>query len=297
MGNAIEQQQWHEVRSKGIGGSEIAAVLGLDQYRTPYALWEVKTGRAGTFEENKFTRAGHYLEPVVVQMFEDETGMQTYGGGTKHFAHPEHPFCIGTPDRFVAQKMGDAVLECKTTQKAIAKDSIPLSWYFQNIWYQGITGKHGGFIAWLSRGVDFDYIEIPFNAETFEQMVEQARAFWVDHVLADVPPPPMRSEDINRMAGAVGGTVALGDEFAAYYRQIKANAEQIKELEEANEELKEAVMLAMGKNDQAHYVGIKMFTWKEQKGKRLNQKRLAEEMPDIFEAYKDETSTRVFRVC
>ena len=38
-------KEWHDRRSKGIGGSEIAAVLGISPYRTPYNLWLEKTGR------------------------------------------------------------------------------------------------------------------------------------------------------------------------------------------------------------------------------------------------------------
>jgi len=287
---------WHEVRSKGIGGSEITSVLGLNPYQTPYALWEAKTGRVGSFEGNKFTKAGNYLEPVVAQMFEDESGLQCYGGGDNHFCHPIHTFCIGTPDRFVKGKHGDAVLEIKTTQKAPQKEDIPLNWYFQNLWYQGITGKKRGYIAWLSRGVDFDWIEIEFNEEIFNEMVQQAADFWHNNVLANVPPPPLRKEDILKIVSKVGGVLEVDEEVARWHYQIKENAAKIKELETANTEMIEGIQLKMMENETCTYMGARLFSWKQQGRVTVDANRIKEEAPEIFERFKKETTSRVFRI-
>lgn len=287
---------WHKVRSTGIGGSEITSVLGLNPYQTPYALWESKTGRTEKFDGNKFTTAGNYLEPVVAQWFEDETGMQLYGGGDNHFFHPIHTFCIGTPDRFVKGKSDDAVLEIKTTQKAPTKEDIPLSWYFQNLWYQGITGKKRGYIAWLSRGVDFDWIEVDFNEEIFADMVSQAADFWNNNVLADVPPPALKKEDIMKIVSKVGGNVEVDEEVARWHHHIKENAAKIKELEAANAELIEGIQLKMMAAETCTYMGARLFSWKEQGRSSVDAKRMKEEAPELFEQYKKESKTRVFRI-
>lgn len=289
------RDQWHEVRSKGIGGSEITSILGLNPYETPYALWEKKTGRVQRFEGNKFTVAGNYLEPVVAQMFEDQ-GFECYGGGDNHYAHPTHPFCIGTPDRFVKGKHGDAVLEIKTTQKSVDKQDIPVGWYFQDLWYQGITGKKRGYIAWLSRGIDFDFVEIEYNAEIFEEMIEQATNFWNNHVLADVAPPPLKKEDIIKIVGKVHGAVELSEEAALVYHQIKENAKAIKELEEVNDELLEAIQLAMMEKELATWMGATLFTWKESTVNRLDQTALKEQEPEIYARFVKQTSQRTFRI-
>lgn len=39
------REEWLKERSKGIGGSDAAAVLGLHPYMTNVELWEIKTGR------------------------------------------------------------------------------------------------------------------------------------------------------------------------------------------------------------------------------------------------------------
>lgn len=297
MTTQAHTEQWYAVRSKGIGGSEITSVLGLNPYQTPYALWEVKTGRGGSFDGNKFTVAGNYLEPVVAQMFADQTGYKLYGGGEEHFCHPVHTFCIGTPDRFVAQKNGDAVLEIKTTQKTPQKEDIPLNWYFQNIWYQGITGKKRGFIAWLSRGVDFDFVEVEFNAEIFEEMVEQAAIFWKENVLKGVPPAPINKDDIlRRLNLCPWGVWDMEDEDVRILRLLKEVKAKIKELEKEADEYGEHLALKMQGAELAVFQGLTLATWKAQKTTRLDTTRIKEEKPDFFTEYSKETETRVFRI-
>lgn len=294
-----QHEQWLKARSKGIGGSEITAVMGLDPYATPYALWERKTGRVGDFGDNKFTKAGNYLEDAVGQMFADASGLDVYKPAQEHWQHPDFPHLLGTPDRFVAMKHGDAVLEIKTTQKRITREDVlegqMLRWYFQVLWYMGITGKKTGFIAWLCSGVDFDYIQIDFNESIFADMVEAGDRFWREHVLADVPPPPITREDILKSIGKVLPDAIEGPEDALqYHRQIKENSAKIKELEEANTELKTAVQLLMGDKSIMTWQGVPLFTWKEAETTRVDTKALKEADPETWRRYAKTTLVRTF---
>lgn len=296
-----DQSAWLAARSKGIGGSEITSVMGLDPYRTPYALWEQKTGRVPDFGGNKYTEMGNYLEPVVAQMFQDKSGFEVYVPETEHFAHPDYPHLLGTPDRFVSLKHGDGVLEIKTTQKFIDREDVmqgdALNWYFQVQWYMGITGKKTGFLAWLSHGIDFDFVQVDFNAEVFADMVEAGNLFWNEHVLADVPPPPMTREDILKTIGKVlPDPVELPEDALFYHTQMKENKAKIKELEAANAELATAVQLMMMDKSLATYQGATLFTWKESNPVRLDQKALKEEQPEVWEKYARQYSQRTFLV-
>lgn len=292
------REKWLNARSNGIGGSEITAVMGLDPYMTPYALWERKTGRVQDVE-NKFTRAGNYLEEAVAQMFSDATGYDVYTPKTEHWQHKDYPHLLGTPDRFVSLKKGDAVLEIKTTQKRVTREDVTeghaLRWYFQLMWYMGITGKNTGFIAWLCSGVDFDFIQVDYQPDIFADMVSAGNDFWINHVLTDTPPPPISRDDIMKAIGQVLPDAIEGPEEAlAYHAQIKANAAKIKELETANEELKTAVQLLMGEHSILTYKGLPLFSWKEQKTRRLSSADLKREDPETWDRYAVEVVTRVF---
>ena len=46
MGALIDRDQFLAGRKKGIGGSDVAAILGFSPYKSPYQLWLDKTGRS-----------------------------------------------------------------------------------------------------------------------------------------------------------------------------------------------------------------------------------------------------------
>lgn len=293
MNNTTE---FHTLRAKGIGGSEIGSILGLNPYETPFSVWEKKTGRVPPFEGNKFTKAGNYLEAVVAKWFGDETGFDIIDNPDR-VQYEQKPWCIGNPDRLYLRTDGKkCVLECKTTQKSVDPNDVPPIWIFQAVWYMGCIGLKHGAIAWLERGVDFKWIEIEFDEDIFEEITDQAGVFWHDHVLADVPPPPIRREDILKLYGSVGGSVEADGEMLDYVSAIRENNRKIKTLEETNEQLKEAVMLRMLDAENLIHCGKPIVTWKQQKTLRLNQSRLKDELPDVYEAYKDEIVSRVFRL-
>ena len=43
MSKSISQIDWLKERQKGIGGSDVAAILGMSPWRTPYQVWEEKS--------------------------------------------------------------------------------------------------------------------------------------------------------------------------------------------------------------------------------------------------------------
>jgi putative phage-type endonuclease len=59
----VESDTWHEWRKQGIGSSDAPIIWGNSPYCTPYALWELKTGKKKAWDGNWATRRGHQLEP------------------------------------------------------------------------------------------------------------------------------------------------------------------------------------------------------------------------------------------
>lgn len=56
------EDHWHELRAKHIGGSEVASIFGRSSYETPWQLWQRKAGNLNEPFDEKFTRAGRYFE-------------------------------------------------------------------------------------------------------------------------------------------------------------------------------------------------------------------------------------------
>lgn len=66
--------EWHEQRRAGIGGSDVAALLGLSKWKSPYQLFLEKTGNAPPQEDNEAMYWGRMLEPVIRDAYEEKTG-------------------------------------------------------------------------------------------------------------------------------------------------------------------------------------------------------------------------------
>ena len=59
------REEWLTHRQEGIGSSEVATILGLNPWETPYQLWRRKKGLDAPKEETFAMKAGHYLEDAV----------------------------------------------------------------------------------------------------------------------------------------------------------------------------------------------------------------------------------------
>ena len=57
-----KQQRWHFERRLGIGGSDVAAILGQSPYKTAYQVWQEKTNRAEPedLSDKDYVSCGYY---------------------------------------------------------------------------------------------------------------------------------------------------------------------------------------------------------------------------------------------
>ena len=112
-------------RPFGIGGSDIAAVLGLSPYKSAVELWsELVSGEAGEERDQLHLRFGQFAESFVASEYERSSGLYT-ASYSQTIYHPHHGFMYGHVDRFVTEAKGipavvggvikaDGILECKT---------------------------------------------------------------------------------------------------------------------------------------------------------------------------------------
>jgi flagellum-specific ATP synthase len=92
--------------------------------------------------------------------------------------------------------------------------------------------------------------------------------------------------------------VEAPDEIVGYHETIKKNKAKIKELEDANDELIEAVQLLLLEKEVVTWRGSTLFTWKQQRRKSIDMKALQANDPDLYERiqnqYEKESLIRVF---
>ena len=184
-------------RNEFLGGSDIAAVMGMSRWKTPLKLWAEKTGKLPLpdLSDVEAVELGTDLEEFVAKKFTQKTG-KAVRRSPKYYQHPDYPYMVAHVDRLVTGT--DELLECKTAsffkKDEWENDDIPQEYILQVMWYLGITGRKIGHIAVLIGGQSFKYKQIEFDSELFETMVEAAKEFW-QHVKDDTPPAVMPDDD------------------------------------------------------------------------------------------------------
>ena len=96
-----DRNEWLEYRKSGIGSSEVATILGLNPFETPYQLWRRKIGLDEPKTETFAMKAGHYLEDAVSLFWSDETGRTVIksSAGDWLIRDNERQFLQVSPDR------------------------------------------------------------------------------------------------------------------------------------------------------------------------------------------------------
>lgn len=101
-------EEWLAWRSGGIGSSDAAVIMGLSPYKTPYQLWEERTGRAQEEDIGFAGFIGHRAEPYIRRLIEQGTG-QIFEPVT--IVSKDFPFMLASLDGSTLTM--DLILECK----------------------------------------------------------------------------------------------------------------------------------------------------------------------------------------
>lgn len=142
----IDRTEWLQNRKKGIGGSDAAAIIGLNPYMTNVDLWEIKTGRKEQEDISQKpcvlygTKAEAHLRELFILQYPD---YYVENEPYEIYSNIDYPFIRGTFDGIISDgksgKLG--VLEIKTTTIRRKADlekwdgQIPQNYYCQILHY------------------------------------------------------------------------------------------------------------------------------------------------------------------
>jgi putative phage-type endonuclease len=183
------REEWLALRHKYIGGSDAAAVVGLNSFVSPYALWAEKTCRLPGFEGNLATEVGTYLEEFVAQKFAEVTGKKVRRCNLSWF-NSDYPWAIANIDREIVGE--DAGLEIKTTSEMNMQKfkggEYPANYYVQCMHYLAVTGKQRWYLAVLIGNRDFKWFTIERDEDEITALMEAEKSF---KQLVDSNTPPV----------------------------------------------------------------------------------------------------------
>jgi putative phage-type endonuclease len=264
---------WLAARRQGVTASEIAVVLGLSPYGSPFELFHRKTGALPPSPpDNEAMALGRYLEDYVVQQFAGRhPDFTVTGNGEALYAHPDRPWQMASPDRLVEdgpscgiiERDGVfhvepvAVLETKTsaTHEDWGEDGtgeIPVHYRCQVLWQLDVMQVTAAYVACLflhTRKVRVYQLAMDDGARAdLKVMRSAARRFLerIDHGdEPDVDWRPATTGALKALHPEVddGREVLIGRQLAISYR---AAVRRFKDAEQRKDEMANRVLAAMG---------------------------------------------------
>lgn len=254
--------EWLAARDKGIGASEVGAILGLSPYETAFSLWLKKTNQVPREPENEAMLMGHMLEDVVAKRWEMETGEKVIKASAADiiYVHQEHDFLRATPDRIVRGRK--KLLECKTTVTSIEAEDIPAHWQAQVIYQMYVTGIHDADIAWLVQGRYFGYAHIPYDEDFANFIAGKVTEFWNECVIGGKEPECISVSDFALKGSDPGTTIEADEEAFAQVMSLRTMKQSIADQEDNANNIADQIKLYMGEVESLTYEGKVLATWK-----------------------------------
>lgn len=327
-----ERLEWLKTRQTGIGGSDVAAILGLSKWKTPLDIYLAKTGEVDQ-EQSQAAYFGTILEDIVAKEFQKRTGMkvqkvnsQLSRDGWMHanldraIVNPEIAGNVRVQDEAKQIETGrllttDAILECKTANafisdqwgdtqefeivrgKVVTEHKIPLAYEAQVQWYLGITGANVCYVAVLIGGQDFRIYCVPRNDDVIAALQAKCSDFWHNYVLKGIAPDPVTIGDAFKLwPRDTDGMVEASPEDAVAIGEMLNIDAQIKKLTEHKDELKKKLIFSL-KDAQGFLIGgKKALSYKAQSTTRIDSTRLKKESPETYLQFSKTTESRTFRL-
>ena len=298
----MSREQWLELRKKGIGGSDSAAIVGLDRYRSAFDVYAEKIGLKPEQPDNEAMRQGRDLEEYVASRFCEQTGKKVRRRNAI-LQHPEHHWMLGNIDRWVVGE--NAGFEAKTTsilnRAKFSQGEFPPRYYVQCMHYMAVTGAERWYLAVLVLNKSFHVFTIERDEAEIQALISAEKDFWENHVLKQIPPTPDGSESTSELLKQMFPEAREREEVALYGHEEKIQQyleldARVKELTQERDAIKQELQLALADAEIGRARGY-IVEWKNQTRQALDTQRLKKEQAEIYTKYlKPAQTVRMFKI-
>ncbi|MFI0914367.1 YqaJ viral recombinase family protein [Streptomyces abikoensis] len=301
-----DADEWHAIRATGLGGSDMAAICGLNPYTSPLEIWLAKVGQPVPRRQDpvldEAALMGHALEPIIATRFTAITGLlAAEGPGT--LRHPTQPW-IANLDRVTEENGQPGVVELKSRSSYALKDWLdepPVDVQVQVQHYLAVTGWDYAYTAALIGGQRTIVHRLERDEELIADLAAIAGEFW-GWVENQQQPPVDGSHAtgqlLDRLHAHPTSEVVVADavEVEWLLEQRTKAKEQIAGGELALLEADNRLKAIAGDATDVHVRGELAYSWRPQRGQISWKAAALAANPDLDpEPYRGEP-TRVLRI-
>lgn len=279
-------------RTTYLGASDVAAILGLDEHRTPQDVWRQKLGQSEPQAVSEDIERGHLMEDVICALVERIDGVKLYPAGTIAV--------VGTPITVHPDRVDDEnrIHELKAPARFSAQwgkpdtDEVPRRYLVQvtmQMWAAAQCSAEPQ-LAYLHAmaGERRRYV-IRYDAETANRIADYAIAWWDSHVIGSREPAPVSIEELNRITKRkpqvlVGPDVVDQVRKLAWLRKVETRAKDL--ADEVKRDILAKLLGADGALPESigDGEGNVIATTRRGKRERLDTKKIVAEFPQAAEA-------------
>ena len=257
--------EWHEAR-KGLGGSDIAAVMDKNPYKSAFTLYAEKTGLIdGNIEPSMPMQMGTAFEPVIRDLFvkNNSEWLKVHETGT--WASIEEPRSVANPDGIIEWDDGSlGVLEIKFSR--MYWDKLPEHYNLQVQHYLSVLGLKRAVVVAVAGGdwKEFDVVRDDSLVEAMKRRVEAFYGFLDTNTAPDYDGSESTYETVRELSeGLQEGDIELGSLWANLL-QAKSESEYWETQFKAH---KSAVLAFMNGTKYGLFQGDKVISLQARNGK------------------------------
>ena len=289
------REAWLKVRNDSIGGSEAAAIVGMNPWKSAYTLWLEKTGQSQQedISDNECVHFGTILEQVVADEFCRREGKKVRKCGL--FRSNRYPFMTASFDRLLVGE--DAGLECKTSNAFKREEwdegEIPPNYYVQCQHYMLVSGLPRWYIACLIGGNHFVSWVVERNDDDIAALEQAEIAFWDKvqrHIMPEVDGSESSTDSLKKMyKGGQAEPVMLPQESMDLLKRLDELKALKSDIDSQTKDIQNKLCAMLGDNE----IGIigegdneRKVSWKTVNGRlTIDSQKLKKDLPDVYKKY------------
>jgi putative phage-type endonuclease len=277
-------EDWKAERVNYIGGSEAAAVVGVNPYVSKLVIYMEKTGQYSREVNSQAAEWGNILEPILRKEFAKRINEERAAAGLDPvrvqqrkaiFAHDKYNYIRTNLDGLIYNhELGTGVLEIKTANQYLAVewagDDVPNHYFIQVQHNLAVMNLDFAYVAVLIGGQKYKHYFINRDNELIDNLIELERQFWEEHVLKRIP-PQMDGHDSTVEMMKFLYPQSEPESVLNLPFEAQLWVEKLEKIKDAEKELKEDKQLHQNlikdamKDAEAAFAGTHKVTWKTAK--------------------------------
>ncbi len=297
-GPGASRAEWLAARRQGIGGSDVAAILGLNRYKTPLAIWLDKTTEVDEDSTSEAAEWGNRIEPLLAARWDEAHPHDVTSPAPGLVARVDEPWMLATPDRLIYPCCGPDegethIWEGKTAGARQAHrwddDAMPDEYAIQVRWYMTVTGARRGHVSALIAGQKYVERTLEADDDFADMLIRRVADWWGRHII-DGQMPQADPERDGELLGALWTTLDADrhdiSDLADVVSDLRMVRAQMKNLAEIEARYIAELKVAMADHTDGYIGDDLAITWRASKPRTsFDHKQLLADDPETHARY------------